>query len=302
MGLCTKTESSQQKLEAMIWTFGARHCRKITPSATDADFGDYFDLNVIAYGGKVEKKYLVFIDDSVAVAPTPAADQTLISVSVTIGDSAAVKAGKISAELLAQSVEARTLVAGDDIEIQNFFVGLITVEDTANAADMTFSIAEAGFGGYVGQTDPTELTTTIASVVIMDDAQGETPQDEIITGYTIELPLPLKEMTTQRWVDLIGKVTGNVITIDGKEIVGFGTKKIFQSLFQYAGRLVGHPVRNDITNIDEDITILNTAPKFDNTNFSGGEIQVGNFNFSAYKDANAPEEINLMARGDHSKF
>lgn len=301
MALCTQKKSSDQRLEAMRWYFGKRHCRTITLASDDSDHGQYFDLNTFSYTYE-EEKYIVFLDDGVVTAPTPPTGTTLITVSVTIGDSANDKATAIAAELVSQSVNARTEVIDGQIEIQNFFPSEVSVEDNSNAGAITFEIGQTGFGGYLGQSDPTEMTTTISSILITDDAQGETSQDEIITGYGIELPLPLKEMTSQRWIDLIGNVTGNVITIDGKEIVGFGTKKVYQSLFGFAGRLIGHPVRNEATNIDEDIVILNTAPKLDSINFSGSDIQVGSFNFSAYKDANAAEEINLMARGDHSKF
>lgn len=302
MALCTQAKSTEQRLEAMRWYFGARHCRTITfvDDVAGALDGEYFDLNVIDYNYS-EKKYAVLLSNgtTTTISGLPAGT-TEIVVTFTDGDSAATIAGLVETALA--SVEARTLLEGAVLEVQNWFVGLVTVEDYSNASSLTSVVGKLGFGGYLGQTDPVDMTTTVASVVLTDDAQGETPLDEIITGYTVELPLPIKEMTTARWEDLIGKVTGNTITIDGKDITGFGTKKIFQSLFQYSGRLVGHPFRNEATNIDEDIVILNTAPKFDSINFSGADIQIATFNFSAYKDANAAEEINLMARGDHSKF
>ena len=73
-------------------------------------------------------------------------------------------------------------------------------------------------------------------------------------------------------------------------------------MFQYSGRLVLHPVRNDNSVINEDITILNTAPILESLNFSGGSVQEGSMIFRAYKDANANAGINLCARGDHTKF
>jgi hypothetical protein len=48
--------------------------------------------------------------------------------------------------------------------------------------------------------------------------------------------------------------------------------------------------------------MLNTAPKMESINFSGSAIQEATFLFTSYKDANAAEEINLVARGDHTKF
>jgi hypothetical protein len=302
MALCSQVKSTDQRLEAMQWYFGARHCRTITfvNDVSGSLDGEWFDLNVIDYG-YVEKKYAVLLSNgtTTTIAGLPSG-VTEIVVDYDDDDTAATIAGLVETALSA--IEARTLLEGNVLEVQNWFVSPITIESYANAGSLTMVVGKLGFGGYLGQTDPVDMTTTVASVVLTDDAQGETQLDEIITGYTIELPLPIKEMTTARWEDLIGKVTGNTVTIGGKDITGFGTKKIFQSLFQFSGRLVGHPFRNEADNIDEDIVLLNTAPKFDSINFSGADIQIANFNFSAYKEANAVSEINLMARGDHSKF
>lgn len=301
MALCTNVQSTEQRLEAMKWYFGKRHCRTLTLAADDSDHGNYFDLNVIDYDYS-EKKYLVFLDDGVIVAPTPATGVTLISVSVTAGDSANVKALAIAAQLLADGVEVRTEVTDANIDIQNWLVGAITTENTSNAANITFVVGAVGFGGYIGQTGESELTLNTEVVQLVDDAQGTVVQDEIITGYTAEITIPLREMSTQRWQDLVGAVSGSTVTIDSKEITGWGTAKLYDSMFLYSGRLVGHPVRNADTNIDEDITMLNTAPKMNSINFSGASVQEAEFLFTSYKDANANTAINLLARGDHSKF
>jgi hypothetical protein len=299
MGLCSQAKSTEQRLEAMKWYFGKRHCRLITFSATDSDLGASFPLNVISHV-YAEKKYLVFLDDGVAVAPVPAAGVTLVTATVTIGDSQEDKAIAVELALISANVEARTLVENDALEVQNWFVGKVTAE--VFPITITVLVQAIGFGGYIGQTGESELTTTVEVVQLVDDAQGSVIQDEIITGYGAEISIPLKEMTTQRWKDLVGEVTGNNISIDTKDITGWGTKKLYQSMFNYAGRLIGHPVRNAYTAIDEDIVMLNTAPKMESINFSGAAIQEATFMFTSYKDANAAEEINLVARGDHTKF
>ena len=299
MPLCTNQKSTEQRLESMKWYFGKRQCEKITPSETDSDFGESFELNTIDFDYS-EKKLVVFMDDGVAADPTIDADQTLISVSVTTGDTAAEKAAAIELALASENV--RTLVEGDSVEVQNALIGKITVADKSAAPNMTFSVEALGFGGYIGQTGESELTTTIETDQLLDDAQGTVVQDEIITGYQAEITVPLREMSTQRWQDLIGSVSGNNVSLGGKDVTGWGTKKLYDSMFLYSGRLVGHPVRNEATNIDEDITMLNTAPKMNSINFSGQSIQEAEFLFTAYKDANADEGINLVARGDHSKF
>lgn len=299
MALCAKTKSTEQRLEAMRWYFGARHCRTLTLTTSSA--GENFELNVVDLNYD-EKKYLVFLDDGVASAPTPATGVTLITVDVSAAVTANDIAVALAAQLLADSVEVRTEITDDVIEVQNWLVGDITVESYAATPNTTAVIGDLGFGGYIGQTGESELTTTTELVQIVDDAQGTVVQDEIITGYAAEITIPLREMTTARWEELIGNVAGNNITLNSKDITGWGTKKLYQSMFNYSGRLVGHPVRNVNSNIDEDITMLNTAPKMNSINFSGSSIQEAEFLFSSYKDANAPEEINLLARGDHREF
>lgn len=299
MALCSSSKSTEQRLEAMKWYFGKRHCRTITlvDDVAGSLSGEYFDLNVIDHN-YVEKKYYVLLSDGSAVDPAPSG-KTKIEVVYSQGDDAATIAGLMETALAA--VLVRVEVTGASIEIQNALVGKITLE-SESAPSLTIELGALGFGGYIGQTGESELTTTVETVQLVDDAQGTVVQDEIITGYGAEITIPLREMTTQRWKDLIGEVTGNNITIDSADVTGWGTKKLYQSMFNFAGRLIGHPVRNESSNIAEDIVMLKTAPKLESINFSGSAIQEASFLFTSYKDANAQEEINLLARGDHSKF
>lgn len=300
MALCTSQKATEQRLEAMKWYFGKRHCRSITfvDDTSGDQSGKYFDLNVIDYDYS-EKKYYVLLTDGSASDPAPAG-KTKIEVSFTQDDDAATIAAAFQTALA--SILVRTELVGAALEVQNAFVGPITEEVNTNASGLTFEVGAIGSGGYIGQTGESELTTTVELLPLTDDAQGSVAQSEMIIGYGAEITIPLREMTTERWKELVGKVAGNNVTIDAKDIVGYGTKKLFQSMFDYSGRLVGHPVRNEMTNIDEDIVMLKTAPKLESINFSGASVQEASFLFSAYKDANAVEEINLLARGDHSKF
>lgn len=305
MALCSSpaTRTTDQVLEAMRWYFGKRHCRSVAfvnDTAGNQD-GLYFDLNTIDVN-YAEKKYVILLSDGTTTTAPTTTGSTLITVTFVANDTAEDIAALFSAALIAASVDVKTEVVDGTVEYRNFFVGLITPEVSTNAAGLTFAVGDAGFGGYIGQTGESELTTTTEVTQLIDDAQGSIVLDEVINGYTAELGLSLREMTTQRWKDLIGQVTGNNITIDSAEITGFGTKKLYQSMFNFSGRLVGHPIRNLASNISEDITMLNTAPKMDSINFSGSAIQEASFTFLAYKANNVPDAINLFARGDHSKF
>ena len=217
MPLCSNQSSTSQRLEAVKLYFGKRQCRTITFAADSA--GENFELNVID-SDYAEKKYLVFLDDGVAAAPTPSTGVTLITVDVSAAVDGEDISTAVAAQFIADSVEVRTEQSTADLEVQNHFVGAITTEVTSNAPNTTFVIGAIGFGGYLGQNGEAELTTTVDTVQLVDDAQGTVVQDEIITGYQIELSVPLREMTTQRWEDLIGAVTGNTVTIDSEDITG----------------------------------------------------------------------------------
>lgn len=302
MALCAKTSSTDQVLEAMRFYFGERHCRSIlfVADVSGSLDGEYFDLNVIDED-YAEKKYAVLLSDgtTTVISGLPTGT-TQITVTYTENDAAATIAGLLVTALAA--VEVRTELTGDTLEIQNQFVGVITAEINTNAFSETFTVEALGFGGYLGQVGEAELTTETSFVELLDDAQGSIKQGEIITGQSVELTVPLREMTTARWESLIGSVAGSTVTIDGSDITGWGTAKLYNSMFTFSGRLVGHPVRLANSDRSADICMLLTAPKMSSINFSGGTVQEAEFVFSAYKDGNAPATINLCARGDHSKF
>ncbi len=299
--LCQREESSDQRLESMRWYFGDRQCRSITLAADDSDHGVSFELNTINKSYE-EVKYVIFLDDGITVAPTVSTEQTLISVSVVAGETANAKAVSIEAALVAAEVLVQILITDGMIEIQNSLVGGVTTEAAPSLSTIAIEVGFEGFGGYIGQTGESEMTTTTDFVEILDDAQGSVTQDEIIVGQGVEITIPLREMTTERWQDLVGRVTGNTVEINGENITGYGTSKLYQSMFLFSGRLVGHPIRLPNDNTSEDITMLNTAPKMNSINFSGGSIQEAEFMFKAYRKAGTNEGINLLARGDHTLF
>lgn len=301
MALCTRTNATDQVLEAMRWYWGLRHCRTVTFVADVAGSlnGEYWDLNVIEED-YTEKKYLVYLDNGSTTAPTPASDQTLLQVSYTDGDSAATIAAAFVSALTSASIPVNTETTAGAVEVQNKFVGLITTEVYTNASNLTFSTGATGIGGYLGQTGSAELAIEESTVPLVDDAQGTTILSEVFTGITATISFTIKEMTTARWESLIGNVAGATKTISTNDITGYGTSKLFTNKFNYAGRLVGHPVRLANSDRSADICMKLTAPKMTSINYSGADVQEASFEFPGYKDSLASPEINIVARGDHS--
>ena len=298
---CQQTEQSNQTLEAMAWYFGEVECRSVSfqPDTAGDQAGQYWDVNVITEDYE-EKKYLVWLDDGVAVAPTPAADQTLVGISYTQGDSAATIAAAFESGMA--SVEVNITVDGDTAEYANDFLGAITTEDQSNAALLTFASDLVGFGGSLGAVAQggATLETTQEFIEVTSDTSGSLILDKIFTGGNASISLTLAEMTAQRWEDLIGSTFGSVVTVNSSKLVGFGDDKLYKSAFTFKGRLVGHPIRLPNSDRDSDICIWSTVPELSSVNYSGQDIQGAEFSFTALRDTSKPEGIRLFARGDHS--
>jgi hypothetical protein len=122
--------------------------------------------------------------------------------------------------------------------------------------------------------------------------------DSIIRGTNLSLSATLAEMTEQRWEDLIGRVAGDILEVNGVKLVGWGESKLNQSLIALAGKIVLHPIRLPLTDRSRDIMFWKTAPNMNTINFSGSEVQGAEFEFGSYLDANIAKEVNLGVKGD----
>lgn len=294
---CTTTQRTEQVLEAMDFYFGARHCR-ITTFADDTSgdqSGSYFDLNSITelYA---EKKYYVLLSNGAASDPAPAG-KTKIEVVYSDDDDAATIAGLAKTAIEATGEFMCEVIEGA-LHIENAFLGEITTESYANAGDVTLAAGKVGFGGKLGAVAQGggSLSTEQSLEDILSDQTGDIILDQIIKGSSVSMDLTLLEMNTERWESLIGNAYG---AKQGTS-VGYGTSKLYTSSFDYAGQLVGHPIRLPLTDRSADIVIWKTTPNMNSINFSGSEVQSAEMSFVALKDGSKPESINLFARGDHA--
>lgn len=299
---CTSTKKTEQVLEAMDWFFGARHCR-ITTFQDDlaGDQTDsYFDLNVIDENYAVKQFYVLMSGTTPAVDPAPAG-KTKIEVVYADGDDAATQAAlaKAAIELAA---EAKVEVIGGAIHTQNSFLGAVPTEDYANAGDITLTAGEDGFGGNIGAIAQGggSLQTSQELEDIKSDSTGEVILDQIMKGSSVSLDITLAEMTKANWENLVGEGYGDKEVVDAETLTGFGTSKLYKSAFDFSGMLVGHPIRKDYSDRSADIVVWKCLGNLNNIQYSGSEVQGGEFSFTALKDNSKPDSINLFARGDHS--
>lgn len=294
---CTTTQRTEQVLEAMDWYFGARECRSTTfQQDNGGDQEDlYFTLNGIDEN-YAEEKFYVWLDSGTGTDPM-VSGATGIQVSYSAEDDAATIAGLAKTAIEAAG-DFRVTVSGGTAEIENIFLGEITAEDYTNAGGITSTVNKAGFGGKLGAIAQGggSVSTEQSLEDILSDQTGDIILDQIIKGASVSCDLTLQEMNAARWESLIGEGYGD------KEgtAVGYGTSKLYTSSFDYAGMLVGHPIRLPLTDRSADIVIWKTTPNMNSINYSGGEVQAAEFSFVALKDSTKPSTVDLFARGDHS--
>ncbi len=296
------TNKTEQVLEAMDWYFGEKQCRIITfADDTAGDQTDsYFDLNLIDENYVEQEFYLLLSGTTPAVDPAPAG-KTKIDVTYVDGDTAtAIAALAKTAIELAGAVKV-TLNAGEAI-VENSFLGLVTLEDFANAGAITFEVARDGFGGSIGAIAQGggALSTSQELEDIKSDSTGEIVLDQIMKGSSISLDITLAEMTKENWENLVGEGYGAKEIVGAETLTGFGTSKLYKSAFDFSGLLVGHPIRKDNSDRSADIVIWKCLGNLNTIQYSGSEVQGGEFSFTALKDGTKPSSIDLFARGDHS--
>lgn len=307
MALCKSTDDSKQILDSRRWYYGGRHCRSVIfvdDTAADQS-GKYFDLNAIDED-YAEKKYYVFLKETADTPVDPApVGKTKIEVVYTSGDDAATIAGLVKTAI--ELVEFRSEVDADDstkLEIQNRFLGLITTEDNAGAAGLTFAVEYAGFGGFLGSLAEggSTFSTGVEFIDVTADETGGILRDKIIRSLSASIAAPLVEMTDDNWKALVGNGAGSIYNDGSEDYVGYGSSEVYQSAFNKAAQLTGHPVNKANSDRSQDITLWKTMPVLSDINFSGSEIQTANITFDALRDSTKDSKIDLWARGDHSKL
>jgi hypothetical protein len=227
--MATTAQQSNQVLEAMVWYYGKRHCRSTTfvDDVASSLAGEKWDLNVIDED-YAEKKYLVWLDDSIVADPTPAAGQTLLPIVYSPGDTKETIAGLFVTALASIDVLASDEGAGV-VQIENKFLGAITDEDYTNAPSLTETVLILGKGGELGAVAAGGATFSSEQSVetITRDDEGEIPQDLISKGASYTIDMTLAEMTTANWQRLVGQSYGDEHTSGADNFVGYGTDKLY---------------------------------------------------------------------------
>ena len=296
------SNQSSQVLEAMIWYYGKRQCRSITfvDDASSNLAAQYWDLNLIDENYQ-EQQFYVWLDNGSTSVDPAIAGKTGIQVVYTENDSKETIAGLVVAALASNDVIA-TDQGNGVVQLENKFLGTITVEDTSNASEFTFAILNLGKGGELGAlaAGGATLSTEQSLETITRDDEGEIPQDLISKGASYSIEMTIAEMNDGNWLRLVGESYGGTHTEGSDDFVGFGTGKLYQSAFGFAGQLVGHPKRLASSDRSADVCMWLTPSNMTSITYTGQEAQGAVFNFTGLPDRNKPDAINIFARGDHS--
>lgn len=310
MGNCINTKRSEQVLEAVDAYFGDTQCRVITIE----DIGENVSGSLIILNTKQlniieqeyeEKSYTVFVDDGTEVAPTA---DNLITVTVDPTDTAIVVAETIKTDIEAYFVAQDEFqpicieVEGAKVHIENKFIGSVETE-VSTLVGISISVERLGFGRGLGAfaDGGVALATETEVLDVTSDQTGTTKLDQILRGSNLSASMSLAEMSDERIEDLVGKVRGDILEVMGDKLVGYGTSKLNKSLLNFAGKLILHPIRLPLEDRSRDFIIWKTAPNMNSLNFSGANIQVGEFEFNSYQDKARDSKIDIGMKGDWTK-
>lgn len=298
--MASSTQQTQQVLEAMDWRFGVRQCRSITlvDDVAGSLEDEYWDVNEIDEN-YVANDFYIWLNGGTGTDPS-ISGKTGIQVTYTNNDTKETIAGLLVTALAAADVNIISNVAGV-VTYENKFLGPVTLEDATNAPSLTLTNLALGSGGLIGAvaSGGASVSSSQSLENIVSDQTGDIVLDQIMKGAEISLEMTVAEMTTANWESLVGDGSGDTLELSSN-LTGYGTSKLYNSSFSNAGQLVGHPIRLALSDRSADVVIWKTMPVLNSINYSGAEVQGGEFSFSALRDASKDEKISLFARGDHS--
>ena len=282
------------KLEAVNLSFGGEGKACITP-VNGLSGGEYF-----VFSTPTIKKYVWFDLDGASVDPAPAG-YTGIEAEIVTGHSVA---DVIAAIKLAVETDGDALVTastdGLSCRIENFDLGAVLEDVGAGTSGFTVGQEAAGFGGALGKTkNAIEMSLEVETLDVTSNQTGSIPLDTLQTGVSVSLTADLMELTEARFKAIVGEGHGSFVNTAGGDVVGFGTSKLYKSSFEFAGKLVGHPVSLDASDRSRDFVFWKTVPVMSSINYDGTSEQLLSVEFKALIDETKDAKLSLgTLRGD----
>lgn len=292
MACTTATQSITLEASNVYW--GQEDSACITP-VTGLTGGEYF-----TYSTPTANYAFWTSVDSVGVAPV-IPDTTIIEVAAPATYNVA---EWIAAFITAAETTGDFLVTNStdnlSCKIENQFVGTILNAVADVDTGFTFETLTEGHGGFLGATkEGIELTFETTEFEVTTNQQGTLVVNRIIQGTNASASFSLLELTEERYESIIGKGYGDLKTpAGGTQGIGYGISKLFQSTYNYSGKMVFHPIRLPDDDRASDFVFWQTVPKATTINLDGTDTKALAVEASALPDFNRADEINTFMIGD----
>jgi hypothetical protein len=278
-------------LEGMRATYGKKNTVCISPVFPIVE-SSYFTISTPLV------KYLFWMNDGAGADPVIAG-----YTSVEVDTSAATDIASVAALLKTamEAVEFWATISTDTLSLKVECKKLGLVLEVAADVDTTFVLATdvVGTGGFLGLTEPIEMTMETETVDITANQTGNTVLDKFITAVAASISTTLLQMTKENWSLLVGQgVGGNYTPAGGTELTGYGSASINKSFFAIAGELNLQPIAADENDHSRDLTFHSTVVNPESINFDSLEKQGMAVTFEALLDSSKNKNINLFSFGD----
>lgn len=300
--VCT-TKTNEQYLEAARVTIGREHAVCFHP-VTGLVGGEY-----VLISDQTTEFYLWFSVDSTGSDPA-IAGKTGIEVELPAAYTVknAIDAIKLAVET-AKKFYGYLTTDNTGIVLETVKIGAVLSAATVGDSGFTYELVKTGMSENLGDTsDGIEVTFEATVFDVLTNQSPITPKDQLYQGSTASMTMSLLEITKARLLAILGGGFGDTFTpASGTQLIGLGTSKNFQSSFNYAYRVVLHPLRMDgvayvSAPLVEDVTFWKSVPLLESVNYSGTDLKAVSVTFNALTDDTRPEEISIYAVGDSTQF
>lgn len=293
---CTSTQRTTARLEAATAVWGKQACRAITFVADVADsLTDEF-ITLQGYDPQgVRTTYTIGKGADPEVTGT-----TFVSVTfIEDATAAQVAAGFQTALEGISGTPFSVSGTGAQRHIKNRFIGAVTGETIASSG-FTLESFGAGVRVDLGSSEGgIDLSSEVSTFDVTTNQSGALVLSQIYQGGAVSVSASFIEINKEKYDILVGEVTGDSVTPGGgTKVTGFGESRLYQALDELSGTLILHPIRNAVTNREDDFVIWKCAPLVGSVNFDGTALQAFSIEFNAYLDPSKNTKINLFSRGD----
>ena len=190
----------------------------------------------------------------------------------------------------------------NEVIIQNKLIGNsgpIADGLSGDATGFEFSALKLGSRLDIGLTNDFEIGFEETLLDVTASQTGPEILARLRTGNQAgPISIPMKESDAAKLTELL-KVGGEVVEVDGDDIVGWGSSKQFTNVIPDSKMLVFEPV--GASDRSEDLVFWLAYPNINSINFSGSEERIVEVEFTIYKDKSKLEKLDLFILGDYTK-